>query len=191
MTADLIHRYAEGAKVEIKTLHGEGRATLSVAEKAQVTFRRLSVIGGGDDGHHFEIGEGALARGMAMAMRGKIPRSIRIGDNFSCGSMIINAYDADIEIGDDVLISSNVSIRTHDMHMILDAETGAVLNPAKPVIIEDHVWIGESVKIMPGVRIGRDSVIGIGTVVTRDVPPGCVFAGVPGKVRREGVTWRK
>ena len=49
----------------------------------------------------------------------------------------------------------------------------------RPVVIEDDVWLGASVVVLPGVRLGRGCVIGAGAVVTTDVPAGAVFAGVP------------
>ena len=53
-----------------------------------------------------------------------------------------------------------------------------------PVRIEDNVWIGENVTICPGVTIGENSVIGAGAVVTKDVPPYAVVAGVPARLLR-------
>jgi acetyltransferase-like isoleucine patch superfamily enzyme len=50
------------------------------------------------------------------------------------------------------------------------------------VIIKDNVWIGEGVAIMPGVTIGENSIIATNAVVTKDIPPNCVAAGVPAKV---------
>lgn len=55
----------------------------------------------------------------------------------------------------------------------------------KEVIIEDDVWMGYNVVILPGVTIGKGSIIGAGSVVTKDVPPGCVYAGVPAKLIKE------
>jgi maltose O-acetyltransferase len=52
----------------------------------------------------------------------------------------------------------------------------------KPVIIEDNVWIGYRVIILPGVRVGRNAIIGAGAVVTKDVPPYAIVGGVPAKV---------
>ena len=56
---------------------------------------------------------------------------------------------------------------------------------ARPIVIEDNVWIGAGVHIMGGVTIGRNSVIGAGSVVTKDVPENVIAAGVPCKVIRE------
>ena len=55
---------------------------------------------------------------------------------------------------------------------------------AQPIVIEDNVWIGARSVVLPGVTIGHDSVVGIGSVVTRDVAPRTVVVGVPAKVVR-------
>ena len=55
----------------------------------------------------------------------------------------------------------------------------------RPVIIGDDVWIGDRVMILPGVEIGRGAVLAAGAVVTRDVPPYAVAAGVPARVIRD------
>ena len=51
-----------------------------------------------------------------------------------------------------------------------------------PVIIEDNVWIGDKVSILPNVRIGKSSIIAANTVVTKDIPPFSIVAGIPGKI---------
>ena len=56
--------------------------------------------------------------------------------------------------------------------------------PVRPVVIGDDCWIGSRVTIMPGVTLGRGCVVGAGAVVTRDVPPYAVVAGVPARVVR-------
>jgi len=56
---------------------------------------------------------------------------------------------------------------------------------SSPIVIEDDVWIGAGVTVLPGVRIGRGSVIGAASVVTKDVPPWTVAAGNPARVVRQ------
>jgi maltose O-acetyltransferase len=55
----------------------------------------------------------------------------------------------------------------------------------RPIVIGDNVWIGGGAIVCPGVTIGADSVVGAGSVVTRDIPPGVVAAGNPARVLRE------
>jgi maltose O-acetyltransferase len=56
---------------------------------------------------------------------------------------------------------------------------------AKPIMIEDNVWIGGGAILLPGVRIGRNAVVGAGAVVSRSVPANTVVAGNPARVIRE------
>ena len=83
-----------------------------------------------------------------------------------------------IEIGDNVLIASNVQIYTATH----STKEGFCRTYALPVKIEDHVWIGGGAIILPGVTIGKGSVIGAGSVVTRSIPANCVAVGNPCRV---------
>jgi acetyltransferase-like isoleucine patch superfamily enzyme len=55
---------------------------------------------------------------------------------------------------------------------------------AQPVILEENVWIGGQVSVLPGVRIGRDAVVGMHAVVFKDVPPGVIVGGNPARIIR-------
>jgi len=85
-----------------------------------------------------------------------------------------------IIIGESTMIASDVTITDSDWHGIYD-RTDYVATP-KEVVIEDNVWIGDSAIICKGVTIGKNSIIGAGAVVTKDVPKNCVFAGNPAKL---------
>ncbi len=95
-----------------------------------------------------------------------------------------------IEIGDNVLIASNVQIytATHSTRVKerlvqeWDGTRGFCNVIARPVKIEDNVWIGGGVIILPGVTIGKNSVIGAGSVVTRSIPADSVAVGNPCRV---------
>jgi maltose O-acetyltransferase len=84
-------------------------------------------------------------------------------------------------IGEDVSISPEVMILTAG-HAVDDPAFGV---ETRPVVIEDHVWIGARALVMPGVRLGRGSVVAAGSVVTRDVEPRAIVAGAP--ARKVGV----
>ena len=89
-----------------------------------------------------------------------------------------------VYIGNNVMMGPHVLIYTQN-HCTDDVgipmrEQG--LKPIKPVAIEDDVWIGARVCILPGVTIGRGAVIGACTVVSKDVPSYSVFVGNPGRV---------
>jgi len=92
-----------------------------------------------------------------------------------------------ITIGNRVNIGANSTLIDTDFHP-LDEEQRRLFPQAaqnKPIIIEDDVFIGMNCLVMKGVTIGRGSVIGAGSVVTRSVPPGVIAAGNPARVIKE------
>lgn len=109
---------------------------------------------------------------------------ISIGENFyaNFGCVILDCNH--VTIGDNVMFAPNVQI--YAAYHPLDAST-RIAGPelASPVSIGNNVWIGGAAIVLPGVTIGDNTVIGAGSVVTRDVPPNVVAAGNPSRVIRE------
>lgn len=91
-----------------------------------------------------------------------------------------------IEIGSDFTCGRDVVIRSFDGHTIY--QEGYKIS--EPIKIGNHVWIGQGATILKGVTIGDGAIIAAGAIVTKDVPAGCIVAGVPAKVVRENVTWK-
>ena len=130
-----------------------------------------------------------------------VPFYCDYGQHISIGNNVIiniNCTFVDcnkITIGNNVLIASNVQIytATHPVNIsdrLLD--NWSYNNPhaffntyALPVTIEDNVWIGGGVIILPGVTIGKNSVIGAGSVVNKSIPPNSLAVGNPCKVIRK------
>ena len=109
---------------------------------------------------------------------------IEIGDNTRINGSCIHAYKK-ISIGKNCLIAANCQIfdgSGHDLSFPDVANRINTIGDAKPIIIEDNVWIGANCIILPGVRIGQGSVISAGSVVHKDIPEMCVAAGNPVKV---------
>src|ERR1035437_343948 len=109
---------------------------------------------------------------------------IRVGNRSGIG---INAFvQRHVHIGNDVMMGKDVIIMTTS-HEISDKSIPMRYQGGKevaPVVIDDDVWIGSRVIILPGVKIGNGSVIGPGAVVTRDIEPYSVVGGVPAKLIR-------
>lgn len=121
--------------------------------------------------------------GQNVKIHGKIdvysPNHIKIGDNCSLNSYIyLDATSSSITIGNEVRISANAIILTGGLLY----GTRKRDRFGKGIIIEDNVWIAAGAIVLPGVKIGKNSVIGAGAVVTKDVPPNSVTVGVPAKV---------
>jgi maltose O-acetyltransferase len=110
--------------------------------------------------------------------------NITLGDhvffNFNCVVLDV----APVRIGSGVLFGPSVQIYAAT-HPLSAAERRTGLEYGKPVEIGDDVWVGGGAVICPGVRVGARSVVGAGSVVTRDVPEGVFAAGNPCRVIRE------
>jgi len=129
-----------------------------------------------------EVGEGAYIQTPYHAMWGG--KHVHLGKNVYVNFNSTFVDDAQIYIGDGTMLGPNVTIvaASHPMSPKLRAE-GYGYN--KPVYIGKNVWIASNVTILPGVHIGDNSVIGAGSVVTRDVPESVFAAGNPAKVIRK------
>lgn len=101
---------------------------------------------------------------------------IEIGEKSGFSGTVIGAF-INIQIGKHVKCGANTLITDSDWHLN-DYRSGE----PKPVIIEDNVWLGEGVKVLKGVTIGKNSVIGAGSVVTKNIPADVIAAGNPCKV---------
>ena len=110
-------------------------------------------------------------------------KNISIGNKFICNFNCVMLDCADIEIGNNVMIGPNVNIFTIN-HDIRAKERNQFVTYYKPITICDNVWIGGNSTILPGVTIGKNSVVGAGSVVTKDVPPNVLVAGNPAKFIR-------
>lgn len=116
---------------------------------------------------------------------------VRMGDNtFANLGMKITVNNSEsipeIIIGDNVSIAPNVtfiadSCANNGDELNLIPYVREKLTCNKKIIVEDEVWIGANVTILPGVKIGRCAVIGAGSVVTKNVEPYAIYAGVPAK----------
>ncbi|CAM5322727.1 sugar O-acetyltransferase [Streptomyces atroolivaceus] len=109
--------------------------------------------------------------------------NVHIGDDFFGNVNLTFVDDVDIHIGDGVMIAPSVTLTTtgHPVHPSRRADFGRF---SEPIVIEDKVWIGSNVVVLPGVRVGYGSVIGAGSVVSRTIPPMTVALGAPCRVVR-------
>ncbi len=129
----------------------------------------------------------------SIALGALIQGNVRIGDECS-----VQAYGNIVGYGDPdctegiITIGNKVRIASHCVmvaanHRFTDPEQtihGQGIDPA-PITIEDDVWLGARVNVLAGVTIGQGSVIGAGSVVTKDIPPYSIAAGVPCKVIKQ------
>ena len=110
------------------------------------------------------------------------------GLNISVGRAVFIGYEcaftghAAIDIADRVMVAHKVNLVTAGHPVKPDKRKSFIT--AAPIAIDTNVWIGVAATILPGVTIGADSVVAAGAVVTHDVPPATIVAGVPATVIR-------
>jgi acetyltransferase-like isoleucine patch superfamily enzyme len=106
---------------------------------------------------------------------------LEIGDNVfvNYGSSLVSS--AHVKIGNDCLIGTHVMVMDCDFHRVEDK---AWDTSGEPVVLEERVWLGNRSMVLKGVTVGHDAVVAAGSVVTHDVPPRSVVAGVPARVVR-------
>lgn len=112
---------------------------------------------------------------------------IDIGPGCQLSGASITARSCAITLGRQVMLGPNCVIVDSDFHAPWPAEQRAHepgMDRDRPVLIEDYVWIGLNCVILKGVTIGRGSLVGAGSVVTRDIPANAVACGSPCKVVR-------
>jgi acetyltransferase-like isoleucine patch superfamily enzyme len=160
-------------------MRGRARVPLSVR-----LIGRIRIAGGGD----VSFGKGITLRGNIVPIEFVAQKGARIvvGDHtfINYGSSI-SAFEL-VSIGRHCFLGHYTFIIDNSEH---DVRQHLLLPPSKPVVIEDHVWIGSRVLILPGVRIGHNAVIGAGSVVTKDIAPYCLAVGNPARIVRSIVEY--
>ena len=107
--------------------------------------------------------------------------NVHVGNETFINTNLTALDVGEIRIGDHVQIGPNVQLLT-PTHPVEPELRKAKWEAAKPIVIEDNVWLGGGVIVLPGVTIGENSVIGAGAVVTRSIPKDSVAVGNPARV---------
>ena len=111
-------------------------------------------------------------------------KHIEIGDNFYANSGCIVIDVAAVKIGNNVMFGPNVAVITAG-HPIHYAARNTKYEYGIPITIGNNVWIGANAVLLPGVHVGDNTVIGAGSVVTKDIPANVVAVGNPCKPIKE------
>lgn len=174
----------KSAKVDVKghanlgyfsTRHGDltsiehNKTLIQLAENSELVLKDHAQIG---NGCHVILGKGA---------------KLSIGEkSFLSVNSRITCID-EVIIGDNTAISWNVQILDTDFHSLV--VNGERKTETKAVKIGNKAWIGTNATILKGVTIGDGAIVAAGSVVTKDVPEGCLVGGNPAKVIKENVEW--
>ena len=118
-------------------------------------------------------------------------KCIVFGKNVEINDYVHIVSSESVKIGNNVLLASKIFISdtnhgcysgTLNTHSSPETIPNDRLLSTNPVIIEDNVWIGEFVSILAGVKIGKGSIIGSNSVVSKSIPPNCIAVGSPARI---------
>lgn len=159
---------------------------LEVARNIRIRHCQISIKG---TGNRLVIEPGANLRGVQLEIDGE-GCELRIGAETVIGEgcyLSCRESGTRLVIGRDGMLSRNVKVMTSDGHEILAG--GQRINPARSITVGDHVWLADGAIVLKGATIGDNAVVGIASLVTGKVEAGCVVAGNPARVVKQGVTW--
>lgn len=205
-------------KVLLKSIVENSKLLSFLYQKIYIRFlewRRFNVsIADYGDGNIVEIPKNTFCSDLKITFRGS-NNKIRIGDKccfYQTNSIYFQGEGNTVDIADDVIFDQNVSIvvaegtkvsigsgcrfangvkiRTSDQHFIFDSE-GTRINYARDVKIGNHVWLGALVIVMKGAIIGDDSVVGMDSMVTKEIPSRSLAVGKPAKIIRNDIVWKE
>lgn len=142
---------------------------------------RLSI----DNGGKLNSGDWTIGYGSDIQIFKNGELSVKGPSNINSNAIIICANK--ISIGKDVRIGRNVTIRDNNGEHYIDIPG---YKTSSPIIIEDHVWLGEGCTILQGVKIGEGAVISARAVVSSNVPPHSIVSGNPAKVVQNDIRWK-
>lgn len=162
---------------------------ITIGANSRISCVKINIRG---SGHRLDIGENCILGAGSFWFQTR-DCTIVIGNQTTFEEANVSALepDATIQIGKDCMFSYDVHIRNGDSHSIIDLATNKRINHGRDIFIGNHVWLGAHVNVLKGVHIGDNSVVGIRSVVTNDIPGHCVAAGLPAKVKRSNTTWTR
>jgi maltose O-acetyltransferase len=189
-----LDRSAHAVEVRRRMTAGEryqGSDPVLVAdrERAYRLTHLLNTLPTGDDASRRAILAqllGTLGEGAALVppLRVDYGYNVHLGDRSFVNFDAVMLDVAPITIGADCQLATRVQLLTAT-HPIDAAARATMWEWGEPITLEDGVWLGGGVIVLPGVTIGAGTVVGAGAVVTRDLPPGVVAVGNPARVLRE------
>lgn len=119
-------------------------------------------------------------------------QSVNIGKDFSCEDVIMHLLEdnSTIQIGENCMCSCNIKFYPTDCHSIISTKNGKIINKQKPILINDNVWICDSVIVLKGFKCAPNTVLGAGCIASGEYnTENVIIAGNPSKIVKENIKW--
>lgn len=189
LVTKLIEKWQRDRALGVATMVKKGARYARELASAQLYLREANEVGQGartlarprvDNQGRLVIGRGTLLRSINVPVELAVGRGglLQIGDDSVLNYGVSVGAMRSVTIGSRVRIGPYVMIIDTEFHSIYDRK---LMPEPRPVVIEDDVWLGAKSSVLPGVRIGRGSIVGVSSVVGSDVPAFTMVAGVPAR----------
>lgn len=145
------------------------------------------------NGNSVTMGQNTDIRNSHIVVKGD-GLEIRFEDNVTIGSncwIVSMGKKCHITIGKGSMIADDVDIWASDTHPIKDVNSDATVNQSGNIDIGIHCWIGKKACVLKNVKLGDNVIVGMGSIVTKDVPANTIVAGNPAKQIRHDVIWER
>jgi len=164
----------------------KGTVSLKIDKSAKIVQCKIEILGSNNT---LIIEEGVNIRNTQIEIVGE-NSLIHIGKEciVGHGSYLSSKEGKSLIIKDKCMLSRNVKIMTSDGHPVY--EDGNVINYAKDVLINEHVWLADNVTILKGVTVGAHSIVGINAILTHTIEANVIAVGNPAKVVKENISWK-
>ena len=170
-----------GTRVEIL---GSG-CRLTIGPGARLWDCSITLAG---DGAELFIGSGCRLQQTRLCVEDRGSRLVIGAQTSIIGATLVSQEGRLLQLGEDCMLAQHADLRNSDGHAIYD-HAGGRINPARDVVLGDHVWLGLGSSIGNGARVGDGAVIGARALVTGEIPPACIAFGVPAGPRRTAIRW--
>lgn len=164
-----------------------GNNVIEICHNAKLSGSKISIVG-----YNNHVILDGCSCGLNLTVRGNDCK-VYIGENTTMEScyMVCMGYGNYITVGRDGMFAGDVEVWNTDSHLITDMDGKFLNGESTPVVIGDHVWLGKHSRILKGVTISDNSIVGMGSVITKDIPENSIAAGNPAKIIKRNVLWRK
>lgn len=174
-----------GVKIQSEPRFGMIRIGIVDGSEGIITVRRCYF---GCDSKSKIIFGGRCSMAPGATLKAIMGGVLFIGNNVTFNYHSTLLCKKSISIGNNVMTGWNILISDGDGHSIIKEKE--IINPPRDIVIGNHVWIGSNSTLLKGCCLGNDSIVGMGSVVTKAFPNNVIVAGVSAKIVKDNIIWR-